>query len=78
MLSSSPELIWKGRIHLGDEPGIFGDAEYAGISLELPVTLEKTDPHARRPARRHSAGPRAPPPAPPRFLEAGDSGLEGP
>jgi hypothetical protein len=41
MLSPQAELIWQGRIHLGDEPGIFGDADYPGLALELPITLER-------------------------------------
>ncbi|MFJ3728502.1 hypothetical protein ACIPYQ_38870 [Streptomyces sp. NPDC090045] len=44
MLSSKPELIWQGRIHLGDEPGVYGDASYAGLTTEIPLTLQKTDP----------------------------------
>lgn len=44
MLSAQPELIWEGRQHLGDEPGIYGDAGYSGIALEFPLTLRKTDP----------------------------------
>jgi hypothetical protein len=44
MLSGQPELIWEGRIHLGDEPGVYGDAAYSGIALEFPLTLRKTDP----------------------------------
>jgi hypothetical protein len=44
MLSPKPELIWQGRVHLGDEPGVFGDAFYSGLATELPVTLRKTDP----------------------------------
>ncbi|WP_158887712.1 hypothetical protein [Amycolatopsis anabasis] len=44
MLSTQPELVWQGRIHLGDEPGVYGDADYPGIALELPLTLRKTDP----------------------------------
>lgn len=44
MLSSQPELVWQGRTHLGDEPGVFGDASYSGLATELPVTLEKTNP----------------------------------
>ncbi|URM91342.1 hypothetical protein LUW75_16705 [Streptomyces sp. MRC013] len=44
MRSSKSELVWQGRIHLGDEPGVFGDAEYSGLAMELPVTLRKTDP----------------------------------
>ena len=39
-------LIWTGRIHLGDDPGVFGDATYAGLQIELPVTLDKFDPKA--------------------------------
>lgn len=37
--SSHQELVWKGRLHLGDEPGIYGDAAYAGTGVDLPVTL---------------------------------------
>jgi hypothetical protein len=44
MLSPKPELIWQGRIHLGDEAGVFGDAFYSGLTTELPVTMQKTDP----------------------------------
>jgi hypothetical protein len=43
MLSAQPELVWQGRIHLGDEPGVYGDAAYSGIALEFPLTLQKTD-----------------------------------
>ena len=35
------EPIWEGRLHLGDNPGIHGDATYAGLSIELPVTLAR-------------------------------------
>ncbi|HET9256151.1 MAG TPA: hypothetical protein VFO16_13255 [Pseudonocardiaceae bacterium] len=44
MLSARPELIWEGRLHMGDEPGVYGDAAYSGIAMELPLTLRKTDP----------------------------------
>jgi hypothetical protein len=44
MLSQESELIWQGRIHLGDEGGVFGDAAYSGLATELPVTLRKVDP----------------------------------
>lgn len=44
MLSAQPELIWRGRIHLGDEPGVYGDACYSGLSAQLPITLVKTNP----------------------------------
>jgi hypothetical protein len=43
MLSTEPEMIWRGRVHLGDEPGIYGDACYSGLSVELPLTLQKTN-----------------------------------
>jgi hypothetical protein len=44
MRSPEPELVWQGRIHLGDEPGVFGDAAYSGLATEFPITLQKTDP----------------------------------
>ncbi|MGH8932487.1 MAG: hypothetical protein ACRDZO_18160 [Egibacteraceae bacterium] len=44
MLSAQPELVWEGRIHVGDEPGVYGDAAYSGLALEFPLTLRKTDP----------------------------------
>ncbi|MBD0712050.1 MULTISPECIES: hypothetical protein [unclassified Streptomyces] len=44
MLSNKPELIWQGRVQLGDEPGVYGDASYSGLTVDLPLTLEKTDP----------------------------------
>ncbi len=44
MLSVQPELVWEGRVHLGDEPGVYGDAAYSGIAVEFPLTLRKTDP----------------------------------
>jgi hypothetical protein len=42
MLGAKPELVWQGRVHLGDEPGVYGDAAYSGLSVEFPLTLEKT------------------------------------
>ena len=30
-----------GPPHLGDEPGIYGDAAYAGLGVELPVTIRE-------------------------------------
>lgn len=45
-LSAQAELIWQGRTHLGDEPGIHGDAAYSGLGVELPITLDKTDQSA--------------------------------
>jgi hypothetical protein len=43
MLSPKPELIWQGRVHLGDSPGVFADASYSGLAVEFPVTLTKRD-----------------------------------
>jgi hypothetical protein len=36
------ETIWRGRVHLGDAPGIFGDAQYAGICSEHPITIYRS------------------------------------
>jgi hypothetical protein len=38
------ELIWQGALHLGDEPGVYGDAAYSGIAAELPFTLYRSNP----------------------------------
>jgi hypothetical protein len=48
--TSSEEPIWEGRLHLGDEPGIYGDAAYAGLATEFPVTLHPFDPASGAPA----------------------------
>ena len=42
--ANSGEPIWEGRIHLGDEPGIYGAATYAGIANDFPVTLTPFNP----------------------------------
>ena len=34
-----PNLIWQGRLHIGDEPGTYGDAYYVGTCVELPIEL---------------------------------------
>ncbi|MFD7239018.1 hypothetical protein ACFWAT_27410 [Streptomyces syringium] len=47
MRSPKPELIWQGRVHLGDEPGLYGDAHYSGLSAEVPLTLERADPQGQ-------------------------------
>jgi hypothetical protein len=39
MIHPESELIWTGRMHLGDEPGIYGNASYVGLSFELPIML---------------------------------------
>lgn len=37
------ELVWQGRIHLGDEPGVFGDAQFSGLQIELPFNIEVSE-----------------------------------
>ncbi len=32
-------VIWSGSLHLGDTPGVFMDAQFAGLLLQLPVTI---------------------------------------
>ena len=38
------ELVWQGRLQLGDEPGVYGDATYTGLAAELPLTVQRLDP----------------------------------
>lgn len=42
----TPELIWRGRLHIGDEPGVYGNASYVGLCAEWPLTLRKFDPES--------------------------------
>ncbi len=44
MKNPQSEMIWKGRLHLGDESGVYGDASYSGLSCQLPATLTKFAP----------------------------------
>lgn len=43
MKSLEPALVWQGRLQLGDDPGVFADASYCGLTTELPITLERLD-----------------------------------
>ncbi|MEM6721370.1 MAG: hypothetical protein AAF611_18730 [Bacteroidota bacterium] len=43
MKNSQSELVWQGNTHMGDEPGIFGNASYSGLSYELPITIGSFD-----------------------------------
>lgn len=43
-VTAQHELIWKGRLHLGDEPGIYGDSAYCGLAAELPISISRSDP----------------------------------
>ena len=42
-VAGATELIWNGRLHLGDEPGVYGDASYVGLVVEWPLTLTPFD-----------------------------------
>jgi hypothetical protein len=33
------DLLWQGRIHLGDEIGVYDDARYSGTCFDLPIQL---------------------------------------
>ena len=32
-------LVWTGALNLGDTPGVFMDAQFAGLLLQIPITL---------------------------------------
>ncbi|PZD70942.1 hypothetical protein C1752_08717 [Acaryochloris thomasi RCC1774] len=32
-------LLWSGAINLGDTPGVFNNAQFAGLLVQIPVTL---------------------------------------
>jgi len=32
-------VIWSGCLHLGDTPGVFMDAQFAGLLVQIPVTI---------------------------------------
>lgn len=38
-LEHTSDIIWQGRIHIGDEPGYYGDAAFAGLCFDLPIEL---------------------------------------
>lgn len=44
MKNPQDELIWQGRIHVGDEPGVYGDAAYSGLCAEFPITIRPFNP----------------------------------
>ncbi|HWU91379.1 MAG TPA: hypothetical protein VN253_29130 [Kofleriaceae bacterium] len=46
--TAQDELIWQGRLHLGDGPGIYGDATYCGLCAELPITVSRFGPNAQQ------------------------------
>jgi hypothetical protein len=32
-------LVWTGSLNLGDTPGVFTDAQFAGLLLQIPITI---------------------------------------
>lgn len=50
-VNSQQELVWQGRLHLGDEPGIYGDAAYSGFATEMPLTVQRLDASQTDPTR---------------------------
>src|SRR5947207_10186545 len=40
MMNPNSTFIWQGAIHIGDEPGIYGNAHYCGLSMEFPLTIK--------------------------------------
>ncbi len=32
-------LVWTGALNLGDTPGVFYDAQFAGLLLQVPITI---------------------------------------
>jgi hypothetical protein len=44
MMNPNSTFIWQGCIHIGDEPGIYGNANYAGLSMEFPLTVTNFNP----------------------------------
>ncbi|MCG8332315.1 MAG: hypothetical protein MI974_31805 [Chitinophagales bacterium] len=41
-MKKTSELLWQGNVHMGDQPGTFGNANYSGICFELPFMLESS------------------------------------
>lgn len=44
MVAASSIFLWEGKIQLGDEPGIYGNASFSGLAVKFPITLNNTDP----------------------------------
>jgi hypothetical protein len=36
-------IVWTGTLHLGDTPGVFMDSQYAGLIVQIPVTITFVD-----------------------------------
>jgi len=37
-------LIWTGALNLGDTPGVFNDASFVGLIIQLPITITFVPP----------------------------------
>lgn len=35
-------LVWAGHLNMGDTPGVFTDAQFVGLLLQIPVTITFT------------------------------------
>ena len=46
MVNPTSIFLWEGKVQLGDEPGIYGDAAYSGIGVKFPITLANINPAA--------------------------------
>jgi hypothetical protein len=44
MMNANSTFIWQGAIHIGDEPGIYGNDHYSGLSIEFPLTIKNFNP----------------------------------
>lgn len=44
-------MIWSGSLNLGDTPGVFNDASFAGLLLQIPVTITYIQDEAKEPVR---------------------------
>jgi hypothetical protein len=36
---SEENLLWQGKLHLGDATAVYGDAPYVGLSIEFPLEV---------------------------------------
>lgn len=43
MVAATSIFIWEGKVQLGDEPGIYGNAAYSGLAVKFPITLNNID-----------------------------------
>lgn len=46
MINPNSTFTWQGRVQIGDEPGIYGNVTYCGLSMEFPLTIKNFNPGA--------------------------------